>query len=178
MSRWCRSNERRQWPSNTVNGMHLQRISKACGALAAVALAAQLVSPASAQIGEYAQGEFYIEGIRAHCPDVTTIVSNRAEEVIAFPDALTILINATAFDALPPGVRFFLYYHTCGQIFYRDMALADGAAVRAGVAARWLSASDVEIICTTPLLTEIGWDGAPDPLRCEAIYQAMREALL
>lgn len=150
----------------------------AAGRLAiGLAMIAGLASPAVAQVGEFPPGEYQIEGVRAACPEVTTVVRNRTETLIDTPDAYTVVVNAGGFAALPPGVRLFIYYQTCGFMFYQDMALADGVAVREGVAERWLSAADVETMCETTLLVDAGWLGAPDPARCAGIYQLMREAL-
>jgi hypothetical protein len=146
--------------------------------LVAAAVAVSAATPARAQTGEFDPGQYFIEGVRALCPEVTTIVRNRTDTLIEAPDPYTIVINAGGFSALPPGIRLFIYYQTCAFMFYREATQADAMAVGEGVEALWLSASDVETMCSTTLLVDAGWTGAPDAARCEAIFQAMRGALL
>lgn len=146
-------------------------------ALALIAAAASSGQAWAQQTGEFDPGQYLIEGIPARCPEVTTIVRNRTDTLIEATDAYTIVINAGGFAALPPGVRLFIYYQTCAFMFYRDAAPADAHAVNEGVEGRWLSAADVETMCTTTLLVDTGWAEAPDAARCEAIFQVMREAL-
>jgi hypothetical protein len=143
-----------------------------------LAAAATTGSAWAQQTGEFDPGQYLIEGVPARCPEVTTIVRNRTDTLIEATDPYTIVINAGGFAALPPGLRLFIYYQTCAFMFYRDAAPADAHAVNEGVEARWLSAADVETMCTTTLLADTGWTGAPDAVRCEAIFQVMREALL
>jgi hypothetical protein len=127
----------------------------------------------------YDVGEFTIEGVPAICPEVVTVVRTTGEDQLIYaPDYMTIVINGPAFDQLSPGVRLFLYYHTCAQMFYGDrLGFADRYVVRQGVAQQWLSATALETICETDTLVEAGWPAAPDAERCDAMYQTMRDAL-
>ncbi|MCC6736547.1 MAG: hypothetical protein IT534_10540 [Bauldia sp.] len=145
--------------------------------IAALAMAALASPPASAQIFEYNQGEYYIEGVRTNCPEVQTAIYNRADTLIEVEDGLIMKINGPTFDTLPPGLRLFVYYDECAMLFYRDFALADARAIAIGLEEQWLTATDIETACTTTLLADTGWANAPDPARCEAMYQVMREAL-
>lgn len=144
---------------------------------AVLALAGLVASPAAAQTFEYNQGEYYIEGVRTNCPEVQTAIYNRMDTLIEVEDGLVMNINGPVFDALPAGVRLFVYYDECAMLFYRDFALADAQAILIGLDEQWLTATDVETVCTTTILVDAGWANAPDATRCEAMYQAMREAL-
>ena len=150
---------------------------KVLSLLAAIATTTLVASPASAQVAEFNQGEYYIEGVRTNCPEVQTAIYNRASTLIEIEYGLIIKIHGPAFDALPPGIRLFLYYDECAMLFYRDFALADAQAITIGLDEQWLTATDLETICTTTLVADAGWANAPDAARCEAMYQAMREAL-
>lgn len=152
-------------------------IKTAWGCLAAAATALT-AGPALAQQEQYYDiGEFAVEGIGIYCGDIETYVRSDESELIYAPDYATIVINGPVYDTLSPGLRLFTYYHTCGSIFYGDMALADISAVRRGVSERWLTVDDVETMCSTDTLVEAGWANAPDAERCEGIYSAMREAM-
>jgi hypothetical protein len=164
-------------PSAMTWGRRLQmKLPSIVAALAALPL---LATSALGQGREdlYDPGQFFVEGVLAFCAETQTIVRNDPTELIAMADPLTMVINGPAFDALPPGVRLFTYFHTCALMFYQDPARADDIAARTGVQQRWLSVPDVELICTTPTLVDAGWTVAPDAARCEAIYATMRQAL-
>jgi hypothetical protein len=145
------------------------------------ATAAALVASSALAQGSgdlYDPGQYYIEGVRAFCGDVETLVRTRAPELIAIQNQFTILINGPAFDALPPGVRLFVYFHTCGMLFFdNNTALADNFAVERGLEGRWLAATDIETVCTTDLLVQAVWTAAPDEARCQVIYDTMRRLL-
>ncbi len=150
----------------------------ASGVLAGLALIIVASAPAFSQAEEhFDQGEFYIEGVRTFCPEVETLVRTRAPELIRAEDNFTIILNGPAFEALPPGVRLFVYYQTCAFMAYGDYGRADLFAARTGMEERWLAATDVEAMCQTDLLTQAGWAATPDAGRCTAIMQAMRDAL-
>ncbi|MGD9739814.1 MAG: hypothetical protein AB7O56_10840 [Bauldia sp.] len=146
--------------------------------VAAMATLPLLATSALGQAREdhYDPGQFLIEGVLAYCAETETVVRNSGELIVR-ADPFTIAINGPAFDALPPGVRLFTYYHTCAFGFYQDPVRADDIAARTGVEQRWLSVPDVELICTTTTLADAGWTVAPDAARCEAIYATMRQAL-
>ena len=150
-------------------------------AAATVVLPALVILPQShAQQGEqtFQPAQYQIEGVLAYCGDIQTIVRPQSEPLIFAPDGFRIIINGPAFNDLPRGVRLFLYYHTCGTIFYGDdLALADSFAVRSGARGQWLLAADLEFICQTDNLVGAGWHFAPDSARCENIVDLMIEAL-
>lgn len=145
--------------------------------LLALAAAGLFSAPASAQVAEYNQGEYVIEGVRTNCPEVQQAIYNQADTLIEVEDGLIMKINGPVFDTLPAGVRLFVFYDECAMLFYRDFTLADQQAILIGLDEQWLTADDVETVCTTTILAEAGWANAPDATRCEAMYQAMREAL-
>lgn len=152
---------------------------KTLGLLAAgIAAATLAAAPAVAQVREYDQREFFIEGVNAYCPEMQTAVFNTMDTLIKVEGGIIIQINGPAFDTLPAGVRLFVYFQTCAELFYTDLAQADAQAALIGIDQRWLSAADVEAMCTTPILADAGWANAPDAARCEGIYQTMRGALL
>ena len=140
-------------------------------------LAGLASTPAFAQEEHFDRGQFFIEGVRTHCPEVETLVRTRAPELIRTEDNFMIILNGPAFEALPPGVRLFVYYQTCGFMAYGDYGRADVFAARTGMEERWLAATDVEAMCETDLLIQANWTATPDAARCTAIMQAMRDAL-
>ena len=155
---------------------------RAAWLLSALAASCLAGAPAAAQREQvFGQGQYYIEGVRAFCGDIETVVTNQGPELIHSPNPYTIVVNGPVFDTLPPGVRLFVYFQTCGVISYSMMpngiAIADATAARRGIRERWLAASDIEAICQTGLPAEIGWAQAPDAARCEAIYQVMIDAM-
>ncbi len=150
--------------------------------VAMITAGAALTSMASAQAlaqaeEHFDQGQFFIENVRTYCPEVETLVRTRAPELIRVEDNYIIILNGPAFEALPPGLRLFVYYQTCAFMAYHDVARADVYAAQTGVTERWLAATDVEAMCQTDLLVRAGWTAVPDATRCSAIMQAMREVL-
>ena len=144
----------------------------------AIALLCSAVAPVSAQVEETIDpGEFIIEGYRADCSEVTTIIRQSSEDLIYAPDGFTIIIDGPTYDTLTIGVRLFTYYQTCASMFYGDrLEFADRYAVRTGVERGWLTVADIEAICVANDLDGI-WAANPGPDRCEIIRQAMIEAL-
>jgi hypothetical protein len=146
--------------------------------IGAIALASMASTGALSQAEEhFDQGAFFIEGVRTYCPEVETLVRTRAPELIQVEDNYIIILNGPAFDALPPGLRLFVYYQTCAFMAYHDLGRADVFAAQTGMGERWLAATDVEAMCQTDLLVQAGWNAVPDATRCAAIMQAMRDAL-
>jgi hypothetical protein len=164
--------------SRTGAGLIISPPALASSVLAALVLAGLASTPAFSQAEEhFDQGEFYIEGVRTFCPEVETLVRTRAPELIRAEDNFTIILNGPAFEALPPGLRLFVYYQTCAFMAYGDYGQADVFAARTGMEERWLAATDVEAMCQTDLLIQANWAATPDAARCAAIMQAMRDAL-
>lgn len=153
---------------------------KATGRMVAVsALGALLAGPATAQGAEqvFDPSQFFIEGVRAYCGDITTIVRTNAPELIRIENDYTFILNGPVFDSFSPGVRLFVYFQTCGILFYGDMTNADASAARQGAAQHWISAEDLETICDADIMLAAGWENAPDDARCDAIYDIVLQAM-
>ncbi|HUV32500.1 MAG TPA: hypothetical protein VMW31_02925 [Devosiaceae bacterium] len=147
-------------------------------ALAVCAFCLLLPVPAFSQQQEFEGNDYRVDGVEAYCSaEMITRVVQESATLIESPKSELIVINGPVFDALPPGVRLFVYFHTCGMKVYHDAAYADVSAARAGMNGRWLSAADVGLMCDTDALTEAGWSEVPDAARCDAIKQTMRAAL-
>lgn len=137
---------------------------------------------ALAQQGElYAPGYFFIDGVQSGCGDVETLVTDDVADLIYPKDAFTIVVNGPAFEPLPTGVKLFVFYQTCGMMFYRNRPdsdlVADTLATRRGLADGWMTTAVVDQICQTDLLAQTGWTLAPEAARCAAIYERVRQAL-
>lgn len=145
-----------------------------------VALASLLATPVLAQSGvqKIDPGNFFINDVRAYCGDFTVYVQPKADTLIESPNIDRIIINGPALESLPPGLALFAYYQTCGMVFFDgDVAKADESAARVGAGQEWLTADDVEAMCTTDVMVKAGWKLAPDAARCDAIKQTMQKTL-
>jgi hypothetical protein len=143
-------------------------------------LASLLASPALAQQGveQFDPGQFFIGDVRAYCGDFEVYMLPKADTLIDSPNISRININAPVFNSLPIGLQLFAYYQTCGIVFWSgDVTKADASAARIGAGKQWLSADDVDQMCTTDVMVKAGWKYAPDAARCDAIKETMQKTL-
>jgi hypothetical protein len=140
-----------------------------------------VASPAVAQPAgteKYDPGQFFIGNIRAYCGDFEVYVQPKADTLIESPNISRIVINGPVFDTLSIGLQLFAYYQTCGMVFYDgDVTKADASAARVGAGQQWLTADDVDAMCTTDVMVKAGWKLAPDAARCDAIKKTMQATL-
>jgi hypothetical protein len=147
------------------------------GALAALSLL--LPTTALAQDGQvYQQGDYFIDSQSTNCGEAQTVVAERAEFIIQERnEGLEIVIDSSRFDPLPHGVKLFIYYQLCTNMFFLDDALADNYATGVGLREGWMTSDVVQAICATDLVTLEAWPDKPDAARCEAIAALVRNSL-
>ena len=131
-----------------------------------------------AQDGEvYQQGDYFIDGQSTNCGEAQTIVAPRASVLIQERNAGTeIVIDSSRFDPLPHGVKLFIYYQFCTNMFFLDSPTADNYATAIGLREGWMTSEVVEAVCGAAPLSIDAWTEKPDATRCQAIAAVVREA--
>jgi hypothetical protein len=149
---------------------------KLAALLAAVSL---IASPALAQDGQvYQQGDYFIDNQSTNCGEAQTVVASRAEFLIQEQnDGREIIIDSGRFDPLPHGVKLFIYYQFCTNMFFLDEAMADNYAVGIGLREGWMTTDVVDLVCDPTVAPIEAWPDKPDAARCEAIAALVRNSL-
>ncbi len=144
-----------------------------------VALPALLTAPAFAQDGQvYQQGDFFIDQQSTNCGEAQTVVARSAEFLIQERNqGLEIVIDGTRFDPLPHGVKLFIYYQFCTNMFFLDEATADNYATGIGLREGWMTTDVVNLVCLPEVAPVEIWPDKPDAARCTIIGDLVRNSL-
>lgn len=135
--------------------------------------------PAFAQDGQvYQQGDYFIDNQSTNCGEAQTVVANRAEFLIQERNAgLEIVIDQGRFDPLPHGVKLFIYYQFCTNMFFLDEVMADNYATGVGLREGWMTTDVVDLVCNPAVAPLEMWPDKPDATRCAAIAELVRNSL-
>ncbi|MCC6982673.1 MAG: hypothetical protein IT535_05335 [Bauldia sp.] len=150
---------------------------KFAASLAALSLIA--AAPALAQDGEvYQQGDYFIDNRSTNCGEAQTVVADRAEFIIQERNAgIEIIIDRGRFDPLPHGVKLFIYYQFCTNMFFLDEAMADNYATGVGLREGWMTTEVVDLVCDPTVAPVEMWPDKPDAARCTIIAELVRNSL-
>jgi hypothetical protein len=130
--------------------------------------------PASAQ-QVFAPGRFVIDGIPVSCGPLPTIVTSSLPDV-AMNNGQAILVNASAFFALPTFIKLFIYAHECGH--YVVGMSEDGAdcfATKLGRDQGWFPPNAFRLLIAAFRDNPGDWTHRPGPARLRnmtACYQS------
>lgn len=125
----------------------------------------------------YEQREYLIDGWMTNCGEAQTIVATHAPLLIQEQNlGLEILIDNSRFDPLPTGVKLFVYYQVCTNMFFLNQLQADSYATSIGLREGWLTRSDIDALCQTDLVPLEWWPDKPNAERCATIAGALPDA--
>ena len=145
-----------------------------------VALSVLLAAtPAFAQDGDvYQQGDYFIDGQSTNCGEAQTVLVRSAPLLIQEQNqGREIIIDRTRFDPLPHGVKLFIYYQFCTNMFFLDEATADNYATGIGLREGWMTSDVVSLVCLPEVAPVEIWPDKPDDARCTVIAELVRNSL-
>jgi hypothetical protein len=140
--------------------------------LAALALTLLATGPvASAQVGQYLPGTFYIGGYPFSCGNaVVSVVYNLGDMGKAAPGQFLAL--DASLTSYPVQVIGFVFAHECAHFMGQmDEDAADGIALQMGKQQGWISPLGLQQICQSVLMSPGDWTHFPGPYRCQRMLQ-------
>ena len=147
-------------------------IRKTAASIAAALCSLLAWTPAAtAQVGQYPPGTFFIGGYPFTCGNaVVSVVHNLGDMGKAAPGQF-LALDATLAN-YPVEVIGFVFAHECAHFLGQmDEDAADGIALQMGKQQGWISPFGLQQICQSILMSPGDWTHFPGPMRCQRMIQ-------